>query len=96
MIPFVGPTGYVLPFSQMAETVRDAGVERSEVKFHPKVIGLLGAILKKDVAVCGGWVMVMPPAAAVCGIAEVVDADTEESEEGEGRGCWAIVALKFW
>jgi hypothetical protein len=94
MIPFVGPTGYVLPLSQMAETVRDAGVERSEVKFHPKVIGLSGAILKKDVAVCGGWVMVIPPAAAVCGIAEVVDA--EESEEGEAGGCWAIVALKFW
>jgi hypothetical protein len=52
----------------MAETVRWVGVTRTEVKFHAKVIKLSGAILKKEMAVCGGWVMVRPPAAAVCGM----------------------------
>lgn len=35
------------------------------MKFQPKVIGSFGAILKYDVAVCGGCVTVKPPAAAV-------------------------------
>ena len=39
IFPSVGPTGYVLPFSQMAETVREAGVERMYEKFQAKVIG---------------------------------------------------------
>lgn len=40
-----------------------------EVKFHPKVMGCEGAILKNDAApVCGGWVKLRPPAAAVWGI----------------------------
>jgi hypothetical protein len=38
MIPFVGPTGYVFPFSHAALTVRCVGVERREVKFQPKVM----------------------------------------------------------
>lgn len=45
MTPFVGPTGYVLPFSQIAETVRCEGVERTYEKFHAKVINWDGAIL---------------------------------------------------
>ena len=66
--PFVGPTGYVFPLSQIAETVRDAGVERIYEKFHAKVMGWDGAILKKAMVVCGGWVMVMSPAGADAGI----------------------------
>jgi hypothetical protein len=60
--PFVGPTGKVLPFSQIAETVRKAGVERTYEKFHAKVIGCDGAILKNATVDCGGWVMVRRPA----------------------------------
>jgi len=39
MMPFVGPTGYVYPFSQIAETVREAGVEMTYEKFHANVMG---------------------------------------------------------
>jgi len=39
IFPSVGPTGYVLPFSQIAETVREDGVERIYEKFHAKVMG---------------------------------------------------------
>jgi hypothetical protein len=45
MIPSVGPTGYVLPLSPMAETVRWVGVARTSVKFQAKVTSWLGAIL---------------------------------------------------
>jgi hypothetical protein len=51
MTPLVGPTGYVFPLSQIAETVRDAGVERIYEKFHAKVMGWDGAILKKAMVV---------------------------------------------
>jgi len=44
----------VLPFSQIAETVRDAGVERTYEKFHAKVMGWDGAILKKAMVDSGG------------------------------------------
>jgi len=54
MMPFVGPTGYVYPFSQIAETVRDAGVERTYEKFHAKVMGCDSATLKNAIVVCGG------------------------------------------
>ena len=54
----------MLPFSQIAETVREAGVERIYEKFHAKVIGWDGAILKKAMVDCGGWVMVRRPAGA--------------------------------
>ena len=53
-----------MPLSPMAETVRWVGVERTSVKFHAKVTVLEGAILKKEVAVCGGFVIVSPPAGA--------------------------------
>ena len=68
MTPFVGPTGYVLPFSQIAETVREEGVERTNEKFHAKVMDRDGAILKKAMVVSGGWVMVSRPAGAVWGM----------------------------
>jgi len=60
----------------------------TEVIFQPKVTGWLGAILKNEVAVCGGWVMVRPPAAAVWGMTR-----TEELElvEADARG--AIVGF---
>lgn len=54
MTPSVGPTGNVLPFSQIAETVREAGVEMTSVKFHAKVICWDAAILKKAMVVWGG------------------------------------------
>jgi hypothetical protein len=44
------------------------GVTRTEVMFQPKVTSWFWAILKKDVAVCGGCVIVSPPAAAVWGM----------------------------
>lgn len=53
-----------MPFSQIAETVREAGVERMYEKFQAKMIGWDGAILKKAMVDCGGWVMVRRPAAA--------------------------------
>jgi len=43
-----------LPFSQIEETVRDAGVERTYEKFHAKVMGWDGAILKKAMVDSGG------------------------------------------
>jgi len=69
-MPSVGPTGYVFPLSQTAETVKWVGVAMTDVIFQPKVTGSLGAILKNEVAVCGGLVMVRPPAGAVWGMAE--------------------------
>ena len=71
MMPLVGPTGYVFPFSQTADTVRCVGVARTDVKFQAKVIDCPWAILKKEVAVSGGCVMVIPPAAAVWGMLSV-------------------------
>ena len=71
MIPSDGPTGYVLPLSHTAETVRCVGVESRYVKFQANVMVLPGAILKYDVWVCGGWVMVKPPAGAVWGMLSV-------------------------
>jgi len=71
MTPSVGPTGNVLPFSQIAETVREAGVEMTSVKFHAKVICWDAAILKKAMVVCGGWVMVRTPAGADTGMLSV-------------------------
>ena len=68
MIPSVGPMGYVLPLSHTADTVRCVGVTRIEVKFQANVMACEGAILKKEIAVWGGWVMVIPPAAAVAGM----------------------------
>jgi len=62
--PFVGPTGKVFPFSQIAETVRKEGVERMYEKFHAKVIGCDWAILKNAMVDCGGWVIVRRPAGA--------------------------------
>jgi hypothetical protein len=60
---------YWLLFSgQYADTVRCAGVEYSEVRFQPNVIGCPDAILKKDVDACGGCVIVSPPAGAVAGM----------------------------
>jgi hypothetical protein len=84
MTPSDGPTGYVLPLSQMAETVRCVGVERRYVKFHAIVTVLPCAILKKDVCVWGGWVMVSPPAGADCGMLRVeVVADCEALPPGD-------------
>lgn len=57
-----------MPFSPMAETVRCVGVERTSVKFQAKVMVFEGAILKKEVAVCGGFVIVRPPAGADTGM----------------------------
>ena len=37
-MPLVGPTGYVFPFAQTAETVRCVGVARTIEKFHANVI----------------------------------------------------------
>lgn len=54
MTPSVGPTGYVMPLSQMAETVRESGVTYSEVKFQANVTGWPDAILKNAVDVCAG------------------------------------------
>ena len=68
MTPFEGPTGYVFPLSQTADTVRCVGVARREKKLHEKVIGWFVAILKYEVAVCGGCTTVRPPAGAVGGI----------------------------
>lgn len=65
MMPSVGPTGYVFPLSHMAEAVKRVGVAMTEVMFQPKVIGWFGAILKKETAVWGGWVMRSPPAGAL-------------------------------
>ena len=49
-----------------------------------------GAILKNEVAVWGGWVMVMPPAAAVWGILSVEEEEEEaimeEARGGDGDG----------
>lgn len=45
MTPSVGPTAYVLPLSQMADTVRCVGVDKRYVKFHAKVMTLSWAIL---------------------------------------------------
>lgn len=94
IIPSVGPTGYVFPLSQTAETVRCVGVERRLVKFQAKVIVLLGAILKYDVWVCGGCVIVRPPAGADWGmLRELVDACDEPPLFdpdcwGEDELCW--------
>lgn len=65
------------------------------MKFQAKVMVLPGAILKYDVCVCGGWVMVRPPAGADCGILrELVDAcDDPLPDPGwapEDELCW------FW
>ena len=38
------------------------------MKFQAMVTVFEGAILKYDVAVCGGWVIVRPSTAAVCGM----------------------------
>ena len=54
--------------SPMAETVRWVGVERTSVKFQAKVMVLEAAILKNEVAVCGGFVIVRPPAGAETGM----------------------------
>jgi len=54
MIPLVGPTGYVLLFSPTAEMVKEVGVASTYVRFHWNVMGLDGAILKKDVEDWGG------------------------------------------
>jgi hypothetical protein len=47
----------------------------SWVKFHANVIGWEGAILKKDVAVCGGLVIVSPPAGTESGMEDVAEAE---------------------
>ena len=52
----------------------------TDVIFQPKVTGWLGAILKNEVAVCGGLVMVRPPAGAVWGILD--DEDDPDCEAG--------------
>ena len=57
--------------------------------FHAKVMRFDGAILKNEVAVWGGWVMVMPPAAAVWGILSVEEEEEaimEEARGGDGDG----------
>jgi hypothetical protein len=68
------------------------------VKFHPKVTGWLGAILKNEVAVCGGWVMVRPPAGAVWGIEreEVLELVVERDEDDPAEaGVWfAAIVLR--
>jgi hypothetical protein len=66
----------VIPFSQIAETVREAGVESTYEKFQAKVMGWDCAILKKAMVVCGGWVMVRRPAGTELGMlrAELVAA----------------------
>jgi hypothetical protein len=93
MTPFVGPTGYVLPLSQIAETVRDAGVERTYEKFHANVMGCDGATLKKAMVVCGGWVMVMSPAGTDAGMlvdvefAERLDEDAAVEDIRDGLRC---------
>jgi hypothetical protein len=51
--------------------------------FHAKVMRFEGAILKNEVAVWGGWVTVMPPAAAVWGI---MSWEVEEEE-----GAWLAI-----
>ena len=68
-----------MPLSHTALTVRCVGIESTSVKFQPMVIMLFCAILKYDVAVCGGWVMVRLPAGADWGMLKV-----EEDEEDGG------------
>lgn len=68
MTPSVGPTGNVTPFSHTADTVSEAGVERTSVMDHAKVMGAPEAILKNATDVCGGDVTVIEPAGAVWGI----------------------------
>ena len=77
--------------SPMAETVRCVGVERTSVKFQAKVMVLEGAILKNEVAVWGGFVIVRPPAGAEMGMP--LDEDEAEPEllccpEAELLGFW--------
>lgn len=62
----------------------------TEVMFQPKVTGSLGAILKNEVAVCGGWVMVRPPAGAVWGILEEVELVEAVglADPADGAGVW--------
>jgi hypothetical protein len=57
-----------MPFSQIAETVREAGVEMTFVYDHAKVIGWFWAILKNATDVWGGLVTVIEPAGAVWGM----------------------------
>ena len=66
--------GRLLPLSHIAETVKWVGLTRRQVKFQPKVIGSPDAILKNELAVCGGWVMVRPPTGAV---AEMIRTEEE-------------------
>lgn len=47
------------------------------MKFQAKVMVLLGAILKYDVCVCGGCVIVRPPAGADWGMLSVLLVDCE-------------------
>lgn len=60
----------------------------TDVIFQPKVTGSLEAILKNEVAVCGGWVMVRPPAGAVWGMTvALLEADALD-EDDPGAGVW--------
>ena len=85
MTPFVGPTGKVTPFSHTAETVSEAGVERTSVMDHAKVMGAPEAILKNATDVWGGEVTVMEPAGAVWGmeIDELFEADVAPDDAAE-------------
>jgi len=59
----------------------------TDVIFQPKVTGSLGAILKNEVAVCGGLVMVRPPDGAVWGMVgelELVGLDEDDPACGAG------------
>lgn len=62
----------------MASTVRDVGVCSTPEKDHWKLMVSLGASLKKDVDIWGGWVMEIMPAGADAGIGDVeVDDDPD-------------------
>jgi hypothetical protein len=71
--------------SQTALRVSDVGVARTLVRFHPMVTIWFGAILKKDVAVCGGWVIVAPPGGSVCAMDGALEAVGEFELAGGGE-----------
>ena len=73
MMPSEGPTGYVLPLSATAWSVRDVGWTSTSVKFQPMVMIFPCAILKYEVAVWGGCVIVRLPAGAVWGILDELE-----------------------
>jgi hypothetical protein len=70
--------------------VRLVGVARTLVRFYAMVIIWFSVILKKVMAVCGGWVMLTKPGGFVCVIegaleaGGVVGADVEAPDVPDG------------